>query len=260
MKRFLPTIALIIILFAGYKMMSSGTLSPTALIALTGALFLGMLLMRPKNKGSAVSAEFISDLLGDFAKDAFTDDSQLSKDFATIVSQLRGNMPKAALINLETLAPKCRTDAERYAVAILSATILSKQDDYKRAIAEYNRAVVLNPTSDVAMKIGSCHQRLGQLHKARDSYEFAIELDPKNVQAMSAMATAWVADKHYENALEYAEDALELDANNASALATCAICHGLLGHPKRTEEYTEKAVRAGYNRKKIQETIKALKK
>jgi cytochrome c553 len=77
---------------------------------------------------------------------------------------------------------------------------------------------------------------------------------------MSALATAWVADGQYNDALDYAEEVLKLDETNASALATCAICHGLLNHPHRSAEYTEKAVAAGYSEKKIEDTIKALKK
>lgn len=260
MKKFLPVVALVAILFAAYKMMSAGTLSPVMLIAVTIGITLAFAAMRPKSKGPTVTADSIWELLGDFSKDAFSDESQESKEFQTAVANLLGNMPKAALAKLDRLAPKCRSNQETYAVALLTATICAKLDDYKRAITEYNRAIVLNPTSDVAMKIGSAHQRLGQLKQARDSYEFAIELDSANIPAMSALATAWVADGQYDDALDYAEEVLKLDETNASALATCAICHGLLNHPQRSEEYTEMAVREGYSRKKIEETIKALKK
>ena len=202
----------------------------------------------------------IEEALGEFARDAFTDDSKLSKDFQTAVTNFQGNMPKAALAKLDKLAPQCRSDAETYAVSIVTAMVCRKLDDYRRAIVEYNRAIVLHPTSDIAMNIGSCHQRRGELKKARDSYEFAMELDPKNVAAMSALATAWVADEKYDRALECAEMVLELEDTNASALATCAICHGLMNHPQRMADFTESAVRAGYSRKKIEETIDALKK
>ena len=260
MKKLLPVIALVAVLFFGYKMLAAGTLSPVALIAISIGITLAFSAMRPKNNGPAVTPDAILELLGDFGKDAFSDESQESKEFQTIVAHLLANMPKAALAKLEKLAPKCRNNQETYAVALLTAYVCTKLDDYKRAIHEYNRAIVLNPTSDVAMKIGSAHQRLGQLKKARDSYEFAIELDPTNIPAMSALATAWVADGKYDDALDYAEEVLKLDETNSSALATCAICHGLLNHPQRCEDYTEMAVREGYSRKKIEETIKALKK
>ena len=135
-----------------------------------------------------------------------------------------------------------------------------KLHNYEAAIPEYNRAVVLNPTSNLALTIGSCQQRVGQLRKARDSYEFALELDPQNLAALSALATAWVASENYNKALEYAELALEIDETNSSALATTAICHGLLGHPERCSQYADLAEQQGYSRKKIEETIKALRK
>jgi tetratricopeptide (TPR) repeat protein len=260
MKRLLPTVLMIAVMLVFYKMASAGSISPKMMFLLPIALLGILMLTRPKSKGDDFNSDAISKILGDYAKDAFSDDSKLSKDFQAVVTNLQGNMPKAALAKLEKLAPNCRNDAERYAVAVLTGMVCAKLNEYKMAIVEYNRAIILNPTSDVAMKIGTCHQRLGQLKKARDSYEFAIELDPSNIPAMSALATAWVADGQYNDALDYAEEVLKLDETNASALATCAICHGLLNHPHRSAEYTEKAVAAGYSEKKIEDTIKALKK
>ena len=259
MKKILPTVLMLAIMFAGYKMMTAGVISPIVLIGMTMAMMLCFLFIRPSAKNAA-SPEAILEALGEFGKDAFSDDSQLSKDFQTAVANFLGNMPKAALAKLEKIKPQCRTDAEKYAVAMLCATIQCKLNEFSRAIPEYNQAVVLHPTSEVALSIGSCQQRIGELRKARGSYEFALELDPNNVQAMSALATAWVADRKYENALDYAEMALEHAPDNASALATCAICHGLLGNQEESAEFTEKAVREGYNRQKITDTIKALKK
>ena len=110
------------------------------------------------------------------------------------------------------------------------------------------------------MDLGSCHQRLGNLDKARDSYEFALDLDEDNLEALSRIATTYVADHEWETALEYANRVIDKDESNSSALATAAICYGLLDNPVMTKYYTEQAVENGYNRKKIEETIATLKK
>ena len=76
--------------------------------------------------------------------------------------------------------------------------------------------------------------RLSNLGKARDSYEFALVLD-----ALSRIATTYVADHDWHTALEYANQVIDKDENNASALATAAICHGLLNNdviPNRCEK------------------------
>jgi len=260
MKKLLTSLLVIAALMGFFLLMSSGTLHPSVMVLLMCALLMGLMLIRPKNTGSTQAPVKVAELLGEYGANAFTDDSPLSQEFRAAVTQLEGNMPKAALARLDKLAPQCRDNLEKYAVAIVSATICSRVGDYKRAVLEYDRAVVINPTSDIAMKTGACHQRLGQLKKARDSYEFAIDLDPWNIAAMSSLATAWVADRKYDKALEYAEMALEVEATNASALATCAICHGLLGNSQESQAYTEQAVREGYSRQKIQDTIRALKK
>lgn len=260
MKRYIPTLMLLGLMFVGYRMISSGTMSPILMLGLTAVMFLVFLSAKPKDKGSAITPAEIEEALGEFAKDTFTDDSQESKDFQAALANFQGSMPKAALAKLNKLAPQCRNNQERYAVAMIRAIIYRKLNEYEKAVAEYNQAVVLNPTTEVAFNIGSCQQRLGLLRKARDSYEFALELDPRNIQAISAIATTWVADRNYDNALSYAQMVLDVEENNASALATCAICHSLLNHPQRAADFTEKAVREGYDRKKIEETINALRK
>lgn len=261
MKKLVPIILFILVTAVGYRLLSAGTLSPVAFAAISGALMIGMAFLRPKNAVTAkANPEAISNALGEFARDAFTDDSKESALFRSAVKDFSANMPKAAIGKLNKLAPQCRDDVERYAVAMVSALAYINQNKYENAILEYNRAVVIHPTSDLALTIGSCQQRMGELRKARDSYDFALELDPENVKARSAMATAWVASRKFENALEHAELALELDENNASALATAAICHGIQDETMLYKHYTEKAVAAGYSETKIKDTVKALKK
>lgn len=261
MSKLLPLIVFIAVTAFGYKMVSAGTLSPVAFAALSGAIMIGMAFLRPKNAITAKKdPQVITDALGEYAKDAFTDDSKESAAFQAAHKDFLANMPKAAVAKLEKLRPDCRDDVERYAVAMVSALAYISQNKYESAILEYNRAVVLHPTSDLALTIGSCQQRIGELKKARDSYEFALELDPQNVKARSAMATAWVASRKFDNALDHAEMALELDSTNASALATAAICYGILGDEEEYSDYTAKAERYGYSRQKIEDTVKALKK
>ena len=260
MKKFLPTITLVAIMFVGYKLMSSGSFSPIAMIMLSAVGLLSFASMRPKKPASAVTPEAISDLLGDYANDVFNDESKLSKEFHAAVSQFLANMPKATITKMTKLLPQCRNNQERYAVSIIRGQAYFADKKFKEAIQDFNQAVVLNPSSELAIKIGSCQQRIGELWKAIDSYEFALDLDPKCVAARSALATAWVANRNYEKALNEAELVLELEETNASALATAAICHGLLGNIEQCDSYISLAEENGYSRQKIVDTIKALKK
>ena len=261
MLKMLPTVLLILVMMFGYKLINAGSMSPAVLLLLTGAMLIILLTMKPKKASAAQSnPKALEDLLGEYGMKAFTDDSKPSQMFRTAVTDMFSSKPKAALAKLGKLDPQCRDDAERFAVAVASGLAFLRQNIPDKAIPEFNKALLIHPTPEVAMIAGSCHQRMGQLRKARDSYEFALDLVPNYVEAFSAIATTWVADRKYETAIDFAEEALELDENHASALATMAICQGLLGNRDLSDEYTDKAVNNGYSRKKIEDTIKALRK
>lgn len=242
------------------KLMASGAVNPTTMVIVAVVAFVLMLAIRPKKQPSSGNTESTLSLLGDFAKDAFANDEKLSKQFDSAVSDYVNGMPRAATSKLEKLQPLCKTDADNYAVSVALGMTKSSTGDYAAAIKLYNKAVVLHPTTELAMAIGNAQQRIGELEQARDSYEFALDLDPSNIDARSSLATAYVADGMFEEAIEEARLALEQDENHSSSLATCAICYGILDDTLLCRSYTDKAVANGYNASKITDTITALKK
>lgn len=257
---FLPVIVILVVYLLGGRLFSSGSVSPTIMLAAMFAVLLILVLVRPKAAAPKPASDVENKVRGEYAKDAFADKPQLAAKFQSALKDYSGNMPKSALNKLGKLAPQCTTDPERYAVAMATATAYCAVQKYSNAIQEYNKAIVLHPTAELALSLGSCYQRLGSLDKARDSYEFALDLDAKYIEARSSLATAYVADGDYESALEQAQLALEQDENHASSLATAAICYGLMNDPLMSKHYSEKAVENGYSQKKITDTISALKK
>ncbi|MBR3950146.1 MAG: tetratricopeptide repeat protein [Oscillospiraceae bacterium] len=231
----------------------------------TMVLFIGLFVMtaflfRPKNKGARPVSDVEAGVRGEFAKDAFADDPQHNARFQSALKDYSQRMPKSALNKLNKLAQECSGDREQYAISMALALCAQQQQNYKEAIRHYNKALLLHPTAELAMTVGSVHQRLGELRKARDSYEFALDLDDSCIEARSRIATTHVADGNYDTALEQAERILEQDASNASALATAAICSALTNDPVMANRYRQLAVENGYSEKKITETISALKK
>lgn len=257
---FVPVLIFLVFTLLGNRLFMSGAVDPKTLIFIVPVIALVLMLVRPKKAPKKPITDVFEKVMGDFAADAFSDNEQLSAKFRSALTDYSGNMPKSAASKLTKLAPQCRTEEEKYAVAMASALCHVANQKYEDAIREYNRAVVIHPTSELAQTIGSLQQRMGELKKARESYDFALELDPNNIEARSSMATAWVASRKYENALEHAMIALEVDPHNASSLATAAICYGLTGEDALYTEYTDKAEVNGYSRKKIEDTVKALKK
>lgn len=257
---FLPIVTFLLLTTLGSRLIANGRIDATTIGILAIVFVLLLLFSKNKNNSTknadAVAAEF----LDDYSADAFDNDEALKAKFYAALTDYGKNMPKAALTKLEKLEPLCTGQKEKYAVAMAIAKTSYHLQKFPRAILEYNKAVVIHPTCSIASTIGDCYQRLGELKKAQDSYEFAIELDPNNPDPCSRLATTYVADWDYTTALYYANHALTLDENYASALATAAICYSLLDDPLMAKHFTDRAIANGYSEKKISETVSALKK
>lgn len=256
----IPVGMFLLLTLVGGRILSTGKLDVTT-IGIFAIVFVVLFLFSKTKSGPTKTPEHVmAELLDDYATGAFEEDEALKAKFYAAMTDYGKNMPKAALAKLEKLEPLCTGDKEKYAVALVSAKTNFLLQKFPRATREYRRAMLFHPTPELACTVGECYQRLGDLDNARDSYQYAIDLEPNHADAFNRLATTYVADWDYETALEYAEKALELDENMANALATAAICHGLLGDPLLSKHYTDKAIANGYNAKKIKETIEFLKK
>ena len=257
---FIPVLIFLLFMSMGNKIFATGSVSPSTLVIIVVIAVGLIMIMKPKAKGTKPATDIELKARGEFAKDAFADKPQLEAKFRAAIKDYNGNMPKAALAKLTKLAPLCTEEKEIYAVSMATAQVLMLLGKPLPAIREYTRALGLHPTSQGAIDLGSCHQRLGNLDKARDSYEFALDLDPENLDARAILATTYVADGDYYTALEQAQMVLDKNEKHASALATAAICCGLTGDPLMSKHYTTLAVENGYSKKKLEDTISALKK
>ena len=263
MKKFtflIPVIMVLLFSLIGTRLFAAGAISPAALVIIMVIFLGGLLLARPKAAAPKPTSDVEKMVRGAFAKDAFSDEPQLTAKFQAALKDYSSNCPKAALGKLSKLAPLCRNDAETYAVSIATAMCHITLQNFKEAARAYNMAIVLHPSGELAITMGSCHQRLGELKKAKDAYEFALELEPENTEARCSLATVYVADGDYETALAQAKLALEQNENLSSALATAAICYGVLDDSLMHKHYTQLAVDNGYSQEKITKTVSALKK
>ena len=264
MKKFLsmivPILVFLLLMRLGSGILATGTVNPSSILIIFAAAILLILSLRPKNNRGKSASDLEKKARGEFAKDAFAGDPQLEARFQAAVKDYNSNMPKAALAKLTKLADQCTGEKEIYAVSMATAQLHTLLGKPLLAIREYTRALGIHPTPEVAMDLGSSHQRLGNLEKARDSYEFAIDLDPENLEARSRIATTYVADHEFETALEHARMVLDQDEHHASALATTAICYGVLHDSVMCSYYTRLAVENGYSQKKIEETVSTLRK
>ena len=256
---FVPVLIFVLMTTLGTRLFASGA-SPISMVLLMLVPLVLLFILQPKKGAAKPASDLEQKVRGEFAKDAFAEDPKLGALFQAALKDYNSNMPKAALNKLTKLAAQCTGDPEIYAVAMATAQCHMILGKPLPAIREYTRALNIHATAEVAMELGSCHQRLGNLEKARDSYEYALDLDENNLEAPSRIATTYVADHDFRTALDYANRVLDKDEFHASALATAAICHGLLNDPVLCKYYTEQAVENGYSKTKIEDTISTLKK
>jgi tetratricopeptide (TPR) repeat protein len=157
--------------------------------------------------------------------------------------------------NETTLAMFQRTPAS-YRVHELSAEIFEVQSRYDEAVAEYTKAIEMNPQApDLHFRLGralllaghnleslakaaaafrdelklnpedgACEFQLGQIAQvegkkpeAKAHFEKALQLSPQFVQAMIALGKMETLDKHYERALGLLNKAIELQPGNETA-------------------------------------------
>lgn len=255
-------VPVLVIIFSGMmvpKLLASNVSAPT-LVLISIATVVILSLFRPKKGPGKSVQQIMDDVYDDYCRDAFADNADLEKKFQAALKDISQNIPRTAQGKLQKMTPLCTSDRQKYAVAQASALACRMERDWKNAIREYNKAIILNPTDALAYNIGECYQRMGNLDKAKDSYEFAMELNPESARYPSSFATACVGDGDYDTAMDYARDALTLDSNYAQALATMAICYALKDDEPMYRHYTVKAAEAGYKQDKIEATVKALKK
>jgi len=154
--------------------------------------------------------------------------------------------------NDTTLAMFQRTPAS-YRVHELSAEIFEVQSHYDEAIAEYRKAIEMNPQApDLHFRLGraillaghnpeslakaatafqeelklnpedgACEFQLGQIAQvqgeksaARNHFELALKLAPRFVQALIALGKIETQDKNYEKAIGLLNKAVDLQPSN----------------------------------------------
>ena len=190
---------------------------------------------------------------------AFEHDSKLEKAFYNAIHLYNCNKPAATLAKLEKLRKECRHTADIRAVTVFMALCYDDMGLYNQAVEFYKAALAIRGNSSLYSNMGLCYQHLGDVESAKDCYNQAISLDPKNSFAYNNLSATYFRQAEYEQALEYAKKALEADNNMPQALSTASICYGLLEDAENYQKYYRLAVANGYDGRRITATLQRLK-
>ena len=265
MKKALPYILYgIVILGAGGLLIYQGLIAKTLEsgnlvkgLLIIAAAVVGMLKSGRRtpavNKKAAYQKAY-----AEYIGNAFSDDPKLEKQFYSAVDDYNQNRPAAGVKKLEKLRPQCQRSTELRAVTVFTALCLDDMGLYEQAIAQYDAALRIHPTSSLYSNMGLAYMRLGQLEKAEEAYRNAIRCDEKNAFAWNNLSTLYFRQGDYAQALEYAKSAIAINSQMPQALGCAAVCCALLGSEEEYRSYYRQAVSAGYDGNKIKNTIAAL--
>jgi len=107
---------------------------------------------------------------------------------------------------------------DAFAYNMRALALLWNEQSYERAIADFDKAVELEPNGAVAyIGRGTAWGMKGELDKAIADLDQAIRLDPKLDMAWANRGTAWLAKKEYDKAIVDLTEDLRLDPKDAKA-------------------------------------------
>jgi TolB-like protein/Tfp pilus assembly protein PilF len=92
---------------------------------------------------------------------------------------------------------------------------------YEQALAEFERALQLQPNSSTALEYsGYVHRRQGQWDRCLDEFKRALEGDPRNASIAANFANTYIPLRMWKDAGRTARRALEIDPQAADGMRT----------------------------------------
>ena len=151
------------------------------------------------------------------------------------------NIPEFVNVGPDRLASMDAPATDFYRV-LDSAGALARKGDYQAALAEWRKAVELDPEDAKARyHLGFALDKVGQTQPAIEEYRKSVDLDPKNGAAFASLAVALLRMERLDEAIESSRKALAInpkDALTESNLAAALLQAG------RTDEALEHIRRA----------------
>ena len=126
------------------------------------------------------------------------------------------------------------------------------QRDFVGALAEFQLAEQGFPNNaDVLAAIGLIQRRFGHWDEAITALRRVVELDPRNIQSASTLASIYLIVRHFSDALAIADHILAVEPANADAIGIKLRCFWTMGNLQAADalvaDENSNVVFRGYN-------------
>jgi predicted AlkP superfamily phosphohydrolase/phosphomutase len=109
-----------------------------------------------------------------------------------------------------------------------------KNGEYEKAIAEYEKAIRMNPNFSGAINnLGICYGKLKRFREAEETFRKALAINPSDAYAMNNMAVMFMERGDLEQAKSFAEKAVAVEPNYANAHMTLGVIYANLHEYER---------------------------
>ena len=123
---------------------------------------------------------------------------------------------------------------------------LLRLERYEDALESLARAISFDPGSqdnaDRRLAMGQAYQALGRTRQATAQYTRALEIDPRNLAALNALAWLHFGQQRYEAALGHYETLVGIDDADAQIRVNMAAALDYVGRPREALQSLERAL------------------
>jgi len=131
--------------------------------------------------------------------------------------------------------------ASSFVLAELNGSLFFSKGQYQKAANNFEKALVLRPSTALFYNLAFSYWRMGDLTKAEHSLNKMLEIVPDNYKATSLQANIWLLQGRLDIAIK-AYEKIVASLNNGRDITNLSVAYGLNKQYQKSLEYALKAL------------------